>query len=322
MRRECVGASTYRDSHGDRFAPESFDRVANDINTGASCPAFGVEHDRTLPPLGKVIAARIEDLPDGERLLVLTQDLFENERQITLPDGTVGFVSESDSDRRPFVQTIKPVDVTHVQIDRVNLEDPDEADQFFSDVRSATSEPFEEGAFFRKAAVPDPELVIVAAKTIAAALVGKKVVDKVVDSIGDKVKGDLAKLYDLARAAVVNFAKRAVPRNRPHTYLVVIPGDPVIELVAVTTLPDAFLEALTEAHLKEAVERALELHSRFDTARVQMLLAKDGTWRFNYLVTHQGTVIGTDESLRRRTKVLQILLEKTQTDPGDKTPSA
>lgn len=307
MREDGVFLTTRPDRHGRRIAPDSLDPAAAKINDGPCLPLL-IEHDHTIPPLGKVVAARVEDRADGERDLICTHELFPDPRPLGLPDGSTLLVTESASDRRPF-KAPEAVEIAAIGADLVNFESESDRELFLAEVKQATAEPFEAQLALRYSYIPDPELVITAAKALAATLVGKKLLDVAVDAVGEKVKQDFGRLYDLVRAAVVSFARRAVPKNRPITYVLRLAqeaGQPVIEFVAVTTSPSAYLAAIPLPQLQKAVTRAHELHATIAASKIQFLLAEDGTWQFNYLLSTTGAVIGTDASFRRQARRLAI----------------
>jgi hypothetical protein len=306
MRQDVVALTTRPDRHGRRIAPDSLDPVAAKINDGPRLPLL-IEHDKTIPPLGKVVAARVEDRSDGERQLIYTEEHFPQARPLSLHGSTL-LVTESASDRRPF-KAPEPVEIAVIGADLVNFDSESDRQLFLDEVRQATAEPFETQLEFRYSYIPDPELVITAAKALAATLLGKKLLDVAVDAVGEKVKQDFGRLYDLVRAAVVSFARRAVPKNRPITYVLPLAqeaGQPVIEFVAVTTSPSAYLSAITLPQLLKAVARAHDLHATIPASKIQFLLAEDGTWQFNYLLSTTGAVIGTDASFRRQARRLAI----------------
>jgi hypothetical protein len=75
-----------------------------------------------------------------------------------------------------------------------------------------------------------------------------------------------------------------------------------VEFVAVATRrdPHPFLDASTGAKRNEAIQKAGELHARFPAARIQFLPGAEGAWRFNFLLTQDGAVIGTDATFKRQ----------------------
>lgn len=305
MLREVVAMNTAPDLHGRQVAPESLQPVADRINAGP-CPRLTIEHDTSIPPLGKVLSARVATRQDGHRELIVVEEVFRDPVAITLPDGRPGFLARSASDRRPF-NSHEPVRVTTISIDSVNFSSRDEREEFLHFLRQSSAEPFETIASLRQSYIPDPELVITVAEIAAAGIVGKRLVETAARVLEEKLRQDLATLYDLVKAAILGFAARAIPKNRPITYVLALPGKPCIELVAVTRSAELLLTALSPQRLAEVNECALNLHSSLPASTIQFLLDDHGAWRFNYLLCTNGDVVGTDAARKRQQRRLHLL---------------
>src|SRR6266545_2345053 len=302
-----VGMTTSVDRHGDCFTRNAL-LQAQALMNGPACLSVGLEHDYTVPSLGKIIAAEIRDRPAGVTELVLTQEIFDQESWATLPDGTVLFKAESDTDRRPF-RTPTGRDETELSVDPNSLPAGTSPEAFFQIVAAEHGvAPFVPGTHFRKSMVPDPELAITIGKLFVAGFLGKKLIDKVVERVGEVASEDAVKLYRLVRTAIITFAR--YPWNRPVCYILQLPGDPFIEFVAKTSSPQRFLDALAPAQCGAAVEQALSLDHRFGVSRVQFLLDEHGKGEFNFLLTRDGAVIGTEASYARRGVVLRGFVER------------
>ncbi len=98
VRREL--ANTKLDEHYSRLAPQALQQMARDINEGYM--PLWEEHDPRLPPLGRVMEAHVEPLPDGELALVGVLELFDRGDQIPF-----------DPSRRMFMRSVTgPLQVT------------------------------------------------------------------------------------------------------------------------------------------------------------------------------------------------------------------
>jgi len=71
--------------------------------------------------------------------------------------------------------------------------------------------------------------------------------------------------------------------------------------------------------LKEALSNAGHLQETFGAARIQYLLNNNGEWEFNYLLTANGAVIGTEKSFDRRTKRIELLNKSIVANPEQVT---
>ena len=315
MKVVAVAITTDVDLHGDQISKEALLQAKEQIR-GTSCPAVGVGHDPTVPPLGKVLSAEVREREDGIYELLITQEVFERSEAVILPDGTQGIKTESESDRRPFVLS-EPVERTQVSVDPNSFGRRRDADRYIEAVRAdAPSGSFEPKLHVRKAILPDPELVITLGELAAAAFVSKKLFDKISERIGDHIAEDAAKVYDLFRAAILKFPQYVNPRSRPLVYVIQLPGDPLIEFVARTADPNILLSALAMERREASIARALDLHQAFRTKKIQFLLSDTGEWQFNFLLTADGAVVGTEASFRRQSHRLKMLQQDSSSQTG------
>jgi len=185
-----------------------------------------------------VLSAEVREREDGIYELLSTQEVFERSEVVTLPDGTQGIKAESESDGRPFVLS-EPIERTQVSVDPNSFGRKRDADRYIEAVRAdSPSDAFKPKLHFRKAILPNPELVITLGELAAAVFVSKKLFDKISERVGDRIVEDAAKVYDLLRAAILKFPQYVNPRSRPQVYVIQLPADPLIEFVARTTDPN------------------------------------------------------------------------------------
>jgi hypothetical protein len=123
-----------------------------------------------------------------------------------------------------------------VSIDPHNLDSFGAAEAYIGEVKELTGLDFEAMWIGRKAAVPDPEIVVRMAEAVVATLVAaglaKKVTDKLVEKLAADVGEEVSRFYHFLRATILTYVRHARPRNRPVTYAFVLPGQPMIEFVA------------------------------------------------------------------------------------------
>lgn len=317
MKVKAIMATTHVDRHNMKITKEALESGVRQIN-GDYALVFNLEHDVTLPPIGKVIEAGIEQLEDGEYQLVATNEVFENLKEIKMPDGVTLLEQESSTDHRPFIGSeMQTTDEIEIHYDMVNFESKQKLNQFIQDLKSVAD--FKERTIARKAFIPDPQLIITFTSGIIAYLTGQKVVEKVADKLIDPVLDDVAKLYPLIKSAISGMLRYAIPKNRPITYVFLAPGQPTIEFVARTNNPDLVMSAVLQENIKESFSKAEELRQTVQAVKVQFLLNADGNWTFNYLLTNIGKVIGTPESYSRRARVLELMSSNDVTGTGEVT---
>ncbi|MDR7076587.1 hypothetical protein J2Y03_001590 [Neobacillus niacini] len=102
MEKKQLLSSTHVDRHGMRMSKTALDRAAEQIN-GPFVVGMGIEHDVLLPPIGKIVKASVEKLPDGEYGLFGEYKLFNlvKTKEITLPNGEQAII-DTWEDERPF----------------------------------------------------------------------------------------------------------------------------------------------------------------------------------------------------------------------------
>jgi hypothetical protein len=326
MKQTTVAATTHLDSHFSRFTKEALEQAAAQINRGGR-PAVTVEHDPTLPPLGKQTRAWVEQCEDGEYQLVVEHEIFDGMSWAEFPNGVRLFKQESATDRNPFVDRYAgAADDAFLYFDLVNFESKEALRSFVEDIKGESGEELAVKPFARKSALPDPEFLIGIAKVVAAYLVTKGALNKVGDKLNSLAAEDVAKFYSFVRAAVISAAKYSRPKGRPITYVFVARGTPTLEFVARSTDPDLVISAVKLERLEGALSDADFFHRTLGAVKIQYLLDAAGGWKFNYLLTDSGAVIGTEESVSRRARVLELLTQHhaalNESDPEQDTTTS
>ncbi len=318
MKIKSILSTTHVDLSGDRMTREALEGMVQQIK-GERKILFTAEHDRTLPPLGTALDAWIEPTDDGEFALVAVQEVFEDYAVAQFPNGTVLIKQESEEDHRPFVLQEIPADAVIVASDPANFGSPKEFNRFFEEIRGDSEVEFIRQPIMRKSWLPDPELVIRIGEVALGLQVTRKVLEKAQDNLVAEIADDLSKLYRLPKSAIVAIVKHARPKNRPITYVFEMDPKPFIELVAISADADFVLTALAKHNIQQILATATEYRDRLGAERVQFLLNDRGEWEFNYLLTHNGAVIGTQKSFSRRERRLELMHEQAMGKADDAT---
>jgi len=313
---KAVMVTTHLDSHGMRFTKGALDGMARDI--GQRPVRTLVDHDRTLPPWGRITHAAVVPMADGEYSLVGTIQPFEAVGQVVLPDGQ-RCVRLGPNDGRPLARP-KTADPNKLGLwhDSVNFASNADLLAFLGELESLG--PYDGGTFGRKSAVPVPEIIIqvptwllVAAGT-ATALVAKRVVDKVADQLATDIAQDMHRLYMFLTRAPAALLRHAIPKDRPATCIYYVATDPWVEFVVTSSRPETFVEAIDLAKLKGLVEEAGNLKDVLGASEVQYRYSDTGTWALNYFLTQDGSVIGTQAAIDAGNKRLELMLKESAGD--------
>jgi hypothetical protein len=324
VKQRMIVATTHVDRHFVQITKEALANSAEQINSGSRI-VLTVEHDITIPPFGKGLKAWVESRDDGEHQLVLENEWFDDILWTDCGDGTRLFKQESESDRLPFTDVYSnlPNDA-FISYDMVNFNHGRDVEAFLNEIRSQSAIEFSTSMFGRKSLIPDPELLIGISKTIGAYLIARSVLEKAGEKTLALASEDIARFYTFIRSVVITALKYARPRNRPVTYVFVARGEPTLEFVARSSDPDLVIGAMTIEKLEVALGQAHFYHSSLGALKIQYLLADDGQWKFNYLLTNTGAVIGTEESLSRRAKRFELLTKENksiETTEGPEQPN-
>lgn len=76
--------TTHVDKHNERMSVEALNDFVNLVNQ--QYIPVGVEHDPRIPPIGRVISAQIEELPDGEFAVDGIAEIYEEGQEIEFKD--------------------------------------------------------------------------------------------------------------------------------------------------------------------------------------------------------------------------------------------
>lgn len=84
LRLETVVASSHLDKHNDQISLDALKDLVEQIN-GGYLP-MGVEHDPRIPPVGRLVSARLEHLADGEYQVLGMAEIFQPNDTAQLSD--------------------------------------------------------------------------------------------------------------------------------------------------------------------------------------------------------------------------------------------
>lgn len=89
--------TTHVDKHNERVPVDALDDFVNLVNQ--QYVPVGVEHDPRIPPIGRLISAQIEELPDGEFAVDGIAEIYEQGKEIEFKDDGREIPLELASDR-------------------------------------------------------------------------------------------------------------------------------------------------------------------------------------------------------------------------------
>ena len=308
---EGILATSHLLSDGHILSKQALDGMASEINEAEWSIPSNLEHDHTLPPIGKLISAEVKSLQDGEFALVATSEIFEQPVEISLNDGSTAFVWKSQADSRPFKSAeTECSDSILVSYSHKGFSDPGDEDEFRALVRRKPSFESEYQPIIQRS-VDAGTLLLVLLPFVG--LLGTMTAYKFADRMSDRFADELIGLYDVIRKAVIGLAKDKLNHFKLVTVVVTSRGIPEVEFVAKVADADPVISALTLSELENSIDRAVDLYHSVDARKVQYILGESNKWDFNFLLTGTGQVVGSPASYTRQVEKLNAL-DRTQSN--------
>ena len=307
-RNKYVISSTHLDSQGYVMAKSALESMLPQLN-GQRKPRLGLEHIRTFPPFGTIMNGEISKGQDEHYYLTAEMVYFDKQEFITLEDGTKLLKEFFSVGEFPFIECAdNEILKLSIATDPANFETHNDIHEIYNQIRQETDLEFETQEFGRKSELPDPETVITIT-TILATTIGI-VKSKVIEKLGDAIGDDLAKFYKLVSKLATETIKKVKPSNRPKNFVISYPNTECnIELVITTHKADKVLNSLTKEKLQIIADKVEQLVN-LEPEKIQFIYNDNESWEFNYLLTKNGSVVGTIKSFNKRNELYNKILEK------------
>jgi hypothetical protein len=201
-----------------------------------------------------------------------------------------------------------------VAFDTINFPSREQAFSFAENIEKEIPDAIEVNFFGRKSDLPDPEIVFRFLEFQALYQFSKPILKKIGEAVADKfaealVEKSVETIKHLTKV-LRDSLRQMIPKNKLVTVVFDIPGKPHIELIAKTRDEDSIKKAFTKKRLDKVKAEITELLTEVPVAKIQFLMTSDSKWKFNYLITERGQVIGTKESFEQRAKVYSSLGNK------------
>lgn len=297
----AILSTTHVDLHNERMSKTALEHMVDLIN-GTHARGLTVEHDPTLPPVGKIVEGWVEQAEDGEYRACGVLEYFDKPQPIVLEDGTSLLFQQSETDHRPFSDKHEsPSEEFVLAYDRQNFRTSNDNARFLEKINAI--EPVRSLLYARKALISDPQVSITVTALLAGFLAGRLMPDSLVS----RAKEQLDKLRKIVSVSLHEMSELMVPRNKEPIHVLNIPGTPNIELIAKTRNMKLLETAISEDALRKVKDRSEHFARILNAQTVQFLLDKAGNWDFNYLYAADGKIIGTPAAYENQAKALQIL---------------
>jgi len=303
-----VITSTHLDKQGYVMAKSALESMLPQLN-GERKPRIGLEHIRTFPPFGAIMNGEIVKGEDEHFYLTAEMLYFDEKKVITLEDGTELLKEYFSKGEFPFIECAdNEIEKLSIGTDPANFDNYNDISKIYELIKQETNLEFETEEFGRKSELPDPETIITITKILATTLGIIKT--KIPEKIGDAIGEDLAKFYMLVSRLAIETIKKVKPSNRPKNFVISYPNSYCnIELVISTHKADRVLNSLTKEKLQLIGDKIEQLEN-LEPEKIQFVYNENGNWEFNYLLSRNGSVIGTIKSFKKRNKLYNEILEK------------
>ena len=303
-------SSSSKDLHGDT---NSFDLLTKgvEIINGAKKMRMLINHRRDLPPIGYwdnaeldeenfVYLLKAEPIPYSKKEIIMSKSTLIKESF----DRPITFIARPFKDNQPLTLTI----------DKNNFKSWDEVKSITKTIIDETEQPIQVNHDIRKDFVPDPRLIVTLTTYYSLIYplikpflkkMGEKVAEDIAEDIYEKAKTKIKGFLKDIKKQITTIRQKALPQNKKLITIFEIPGTPYIELHAITDDADLIVKSLNEKKIFKIHQQLNELSKMVNISEVHFKLNEKGNWKFIYLITDDGAIIGTKDIITKRNYLQQ-----------------
>lgn len=302
MGDKVVISSTSVDSHGDKQSVELLKKGVESINSSSKMRML-INHRRDLPPLGYWDHAEVEERNTVS--LLKAEPILYQKREIITSEKTT-LIKESFDYPIAFTgRFYEQNELTTVTIDKNNFQSWDVVDYITKKLTEESNEPIVVNFDTRKNLLPEPRIIISLATyySVIHPLIEpliKKVGENIAEDFYKKSKEKLKTLLTSVRSYIRSVREESLPKEKEMITIFEIPGTPYIELHAKTNDADFIVKSLSGNRLSKVHKRIKELNQTLTLKEVHFKLNDKGQWKFIYLITDDGAIVGTKEIMNKR----------------------
>lgn len=298
MLRKNIVSGTGIDRQNQQILLPALISYADQLNNSDAVPRMGLNHDRTLLPVGKVISGEL--IPrDGEILLEATIDDFIDEFESCIgPNGENLYIGKSTVDSRPFAEEPALSDA-HLML-KINplyfsKEDFGDVAEYLQNQCSIDVD-----TTIEKGLETVVQLVFVFAAGYLTKSLAPKVNEKTAEKLSDAISDDIVSGYELLKKAIVYVTKKITSVGKKN-YIFIEPEQPV-EFVVKARTADEVLNAFNKLSGFDyvSITEQFSHYTNDNLEKIQFLFdSVDGKWEMTYLTTKDGQVIGTEVNYKK-----------------------
>ena len=319
-------ARTGKDAHNVVLTKEALESAAEGVN-GDRAVRMGANHDPFCMPYGKIVEAWVE--PREYCHVLVARMYVEDHVKQLIREKTGEQLALLDFGKypKPFNKVFKNEshDQTEVHVDFVNFDSKQNYVGFMDEVKNIGDGLSCGGGFGRKSLIPEPFIQIVLSDPEAAAVASalglwmmvraKRFIDHTIDETLRKVGDDLSdKLSAKIISVYESFKRHQAQDERPVVTKIIMPGDLELNLLTKTE-HDAKRQGMDLGSLRAEIEKYSDLLQVADS----VTFGREGAsnWKFLYLTSKTGKVIGTSECFDRTLRVLDEVSARSDLDEDE-----
>jgi hypothetical protein len=309
MNDKVVIRSSARDLHGLRTGRDLLNKAVDAVNGSYKMRQLA-NHRRDYPPTGYLDKAEL--VIKDELDLVVAEVFRYSDSQPVSWDDTLEMQKLNEPIK--FKLRVHESDRLTLTLDPNNFPSHEKYEEAVNEIGSIISEPINVITDTRKAFHLDNRVII--SLGIYWSVV-KPFIEPFLKKIGEKVAEDIAgDLYDGSKKKIksayedirkiLTVAKRTQKKSKNPTEIIFeINGTTRIELHAKSDNADNLVKSLSPARLVKVHKRIEELQQHIIIEETHFSLNEKGQWYFTYLITDEGTIIGTKSIIKKRDQLVK-----------------
>lgn len=269
-----------------------------------------IDHDYSLPPIGKAMNASVVELADGNFALDDEEAIFDNSTTIRLSTGQELF-KQSTCDKRPFAFVLARAflnDKMIIDVEERNFVSIRSTENFIAELNKVA--PSELHTHHEKDLFVLPSALMLLG-SFYIFKVASRTLDKVADKHAEEIVREGIELKDLTSEnlkKLVRFSNETVRQwifnsrkgERVPQFHHRLKTNPIVELVYKGEDFEWAALGFTEEALRIAYQQAQILKEEQNANFVQFLFGDNLVWQLNYATTETGDIIATANAFAQR----------------------
>lgn len=307
MAGKVILRSMTTDLHGDFIPLHIMEDYVTAIN-GKYKMRYLINHRRDIPPIGYFDNAEIKEI-DNIIHVFAEPIIFKNRTSIFID---TELVSEEPYQPISFI-TSENSDKFQIIVDKNNFQDVNILQNTGQMLRELYEEEISLQLGMRKNLTPDPQIIVTLAKYYFIIYpILKPFLEKIGEKIAEDIAGDLYnECKKNAKISVSKISKSVkilrqnmIPKNKVLHTIFEIPGSPKIELHIKSDEATKIEKGLQARKLSIVHKKISILQKTLDISEIHFIFNSKNKWEFSYLITAEGSIVGTKQSFNKRNKLL------------------